>query len=108
MNRLGKLALALAAGAAAATIYRRRKKLSEELEKFTTPDGEKYGKDQTYRSSDGELYRNGHRLHTDRGHVAPHDHQPGNNHHDDARLHSNQNLNQNQNVQYHPRGHRHR
>lgn len=107
MNRLGKIALALAAGAAAATIYRRRKRLRNEMEKFTAPDGGKYGKDQTYRSSDGDLYRNGHKLHTDRGHIAPHDHHaPDHHQHDESRFNHQQNVNHN--VAYHPRGNRHR
>lgn len=106
MKTFGKIMLAIAAGAAAATIYRRRASLQNAVEEFTAPDGKKYKKNQTYKTAEGEMYRNGHRLHTDRGQVAPQEHFANTHHHDYGKIHSNFKVNHD--VAYHNRGTRHK
>ncbi|KFF01046.1 hypothetical protein IX39_10625 [Chryseobacterium formosense] len=107
MKNAIKVALGIVAGGSLVYLAKKIKQRKEKENLFTAPDGNTYKENQTYRTADGEVFKNGKKVHiqvpTDSG-----NHQnrvdPGFN---------NQHLNEKANlpkpeVAYHQRGDRHR
>ena len=107
MKNTRKVALGFAAGGALILLNQLRKKRKKQNEKFTAPDGHKYIKNEMYRNSEGEIFKNGKKLNFE----TP-QHLTDANNKIDSRI--NQNLSpKNQspvsrNVTYHKTGTRHR
>ena len=64
MKNTIKVALGFAAGGALILLNQLRKKRKKQNEKFTAPDGHKYIKNEMYRNSEGEIFKNGKKLNT--------------------------------------------
>jgi len=104
MNNKLKVALAFAAGGALYFLNKKRRQLNQKSKTFTAPDGNEYRENQTYRTSDGKLFRNGNEIslskpNTDSDSQPIHpqnDHLP---HNYQSRP---------KNVEYHQKGNRHR
>ena len=106
MKNTIKVALGFAAGGALILLNQLRKKKQRQDKQFMAPDGNKYLKNEMYRNAEGEIFKNGKKMHFD----TP-KHLTDANSKIDARLAKNVNVNaQNQigrNVTYHKRGVRH-
>ena len=64
MKNTIKVALGFAAGGALILLNQLRKKRKKQNEKFTAPDGHKYIKNEMYRNSEGDIFKNGKKLNT--------------------------------------------
>lgn len=106
MKNIVKLALGIVTGGALVYLVKKMKQ-QKDSQMFTASDGNKYKQDQTYRTADGEIFRNGKKIHI----KTPVDSENHQNHVDPA--FNNQHLNEkvnlpNPNIAYHQRGDRHR
>lgn len=106
MKNTIKVALGFAAGGALILLNQLRKRKQRQENQFMAPDGNKYSKNEMYRSAEGEIFRNGKKLHFETPQLLVNA-----NNKIDARLakivqFNDQNLN-NRNVTYHKRGVRH-
>lgn len=106
MKNTIKVALGFAAGGALILLNQLRKRKQKEQNKFMAPDGNKYLKNEMYRSAEGEIFKNGKKLHFE----TP-KHLNDANNKIDARLAKNVQFNDqnpnSRNVTYHKRGVRH-
>ena len=106
MKNTIKVALGFAAGGALILLNQLRKKKKKEQNKFMAPDGNKYLKNEMYRNAEGEIFKNGKKLHFE----TP-KHLTDANNKIDARTSKNFQMNDqnhnNRNVIYHKRGVRH-
>lgn len=106
MKNTIKVALGFAAGGALILLNQLRKRKQKEQNKFMAPDGNKYLKNEMYRNAEGEIFKNGKKLHFE----TP-KHLDDANHKIDARLARNVQFNDqnpnSRNVTYHKRGVRH-
>lgn len=106
MKNTIKVALGFAAGGALILLSQLRKKKQKQNHKFTAPDGNQYLKDEMYRNSEGEIFKNGKKLNFE----TP-QHLTDANNKIDARLNNSKFNNQNpnpRNISYHKTGTRHR
>jgi cytochrome c len=106
MKNTIKVALGFAAGGALILLNELRKRKKMQKNNFVAPDGNEYQKDRMYRNAEGEIFRNGRKLHFE----TP-QHLVEANHKIDSNLARNSHLNDqnpiNRNVNYHKRGVRH-
>ncbi|WP_379965421.1 hypothetical protein [Epilithonimonas sp. UC225_85] len=105
MKNTIKVALGFAAGGALILLNELRKRKKKKENKFMAPDGNKYRKNEMYRSAEGEIFKNGKKLHFE----TP-QHLSDANNKIDARFANNGKQNTqapNSNVTYHQRGVRH-
>ena len=63
MKNTIKVALGFAAGGALILLNQLRKRKQRQENQFMAPDGNKYSKNEMYRSAEGEIFRNGKKLH---------------------------------------------
>jgi len=107
MNNKIKVALAFVAGGTLLLLNQRRKRLSQKIKTFTTPEGNTYKENEIYTSAEGKSYRNGKVVHFDHLEFEDtHTTNPFNHQHDDKFSKNYQT--KPQNVDYHQRGKRHR
>jgi len=101
-----KVALGFAAGGALILLTQLRKKKQKENSQYMAPDGNKYLKNEMYRSADGEIFKNGKKVHFE----TPR-HLSEANSKIDSRMAKNARMNDqnpnSRNVSYHQRGVRH-
>lgn len=106
MKNTIKMALGFAAGGALILLNQLRKRKQKEQNKFMAPDGNKYLKNEMYRSAEGEIFRNGKKLYFETPQLLVNA-----NNKIDARLarivQSNDQNPNSRNVNYHKRGVRH-
>lgn len=106
MKNTIKVALGFAAGGALILLNQLRKKRKKEQNKFMAPDGNKYLKNEMYRNADGEIFKNGKKLHFETPQLLVN----ANNKIDaliSKKFQSNDQNASNRNVTYHKRGIRH-
>ena len=104
MNNKIKVALAFVAGGALFLLNKKRKKLNKKSKMYTAPDGNEYRENQTYRTSDGKLFKNGKELSFSTPHLDSDSQQI---HHQNDHLPHNY-QSKPKNVEYHQKGNRHR
>ncbi len=106
MKNTIKVALGFAAGGALILLNQLRKRKQRQENQFMAPDGNKYSKNEMYRSAEGEIFRNGKKLHFETPQLLVNA-----NNKIDARLarivQSNDQNPNSRNVNYHKRGVRH-
>lgn len=106
MKNTIKVALGFAAGSALILLNQLRKRKQKEQNKFMAPDGNKYLKNEMYRSAEGEIFKNGKKLNFDTPQLLANANQKI-----DARISKNFQYNDpkesNRNVTYHKKGIRH-
>jgi len=107
MKNTVKVALGIVTGGVLVYLNQRRKQKNSRSQLFTAPDGMQYRENQLYRTSNGDVYKNGKKVHFDL---------PSNKGENPSRVDANFNnkhLMENQNVHipevnYHQRGIRHK
>ena len=101
-----KVALGFAVGGGLILLSQLRQRKKKQIEKFTAPDGHQYLKNEMYRTAEGEIFKNGNKMHFE---TPPHLTDANNK--IDARHNGSKINNQNpvnRNVSYHKTGTRHR
>ncbi|MDP9954418.1 cytochrome c [Epilithonimonas hungarica] len=106
MKNTIKVALGFAAGGALILMNELRKKKKRQSNSFIAPDGNRYQKDEMYRNAEGEIFKNGRKLHFETPKLLVEA-----NNKIDFNLNKNAHLNNqnpiDRNVNYHKRGVRH-
>lgn len=101
-----KVALGFAVGGGLILLSQLRQRKKKQIEKFTAPDGHQYLKNQMYRTAEGDIFKNGNKMHFE----TP-QHLTDANNKIDAHLNNQKINNQNtvsKSVLYHKTGTRHR
>lgn len=104
MKNSVKVALGIVTGGVLIYLNQKRKQKSKAL-LYTAPDGNQYKEDQMYRTAEGDVYKNGKKVHFE----LPSDSVQNKSRVDSNfnNQHLNENVNLNHEVSYHQRGQRH-